>query len=90
MKITGMCPSGKDGFTSRCMGYEITYAADIFAANPPLGPEQQDAEDALLKTATLEFWEKAARDNGISDLKSVDTMHERAGHALEAVLGEPR
>jgi hypothetical protein len=52
--------------TSPCIGYEVTYKADIFA-NPPLGAEQQVAEDELLKTATLEFWEKAARDNGISD-----------------------
>src|ERR1700751_4682841 len=29
MKITGMCPAGQEGSTSGCMGYEITYIADI-------------------------------------------------------------
>jgi len=95
MKLTGMCDLGDDtSLVNVCSGpddalmYSTSYVADIFAQNPPLNERQMHAEEAILKTATVQFWEDAARQNGVTNLHAVDQAHDRAEKALAAVLGD--
>jgi hypothetical protein len=53
---------------SEDLGRGTTYFADIFASQAPLTDEQMLAENAMLAMTTEEFWEQAARDNGITDM----------------------
>jgi hypothetical protein len=44
------------------------------------------AENAILAMATKEFWEQAARENGITDMTSVEEVRKRAVHDLDMEL----
>jgi hypothetical protein len=51
----------------------------------PLTGEQMLAEQAMLAMTTEEFWEQAARDNGIADMT---TVAEARGQAVKDVNEE--
>ena len=75
-EVWGMClsPNGcTEGY-----GRGTTYFADIFAAQAPLTDEQMLAEQAMLAMTTEEFWEQAARENGIADMAAVEEARKRA------------
>jgi hypothetical protein len=82
-EIWGMClpDSCTEGY-----GRGTTLYADLFASHAPLTDEQMLAENAILAMATKEFWEQAARENGITDLTSVEEVRKRAVHDLDMEL----
>ena len=55
-----------------------TFYADLFASQVPLTDEQMLAEQAKLAMATEEFWDQAARENGITDMAAVEEARKRA------------
>jgi hypothetical protein len=63
-----------------------TYFADLFASQAPLTDEQMLAENAMLAMATKEFWEQAARENGITDMETVEKARELAVKDLNEEL----
>jgi hypothetical protein len=63
-------------------GRGTTYFADLFASQASLTDEQMLAENAMLAMATKEFWEQAARENGISDMTTVEEVRKRAVNDL--------
>ncbi len=75
MEVFGICLADhcKEG-----LRYNATYAADLFATNPPLSDEQLAAEKAMLAMTTREFWEEAARENHVTDYDAVDEMRRSA------------
>jgi len=91
-EITGMCLAddcdqngdGKDD----ALNFQTTYWDDLFAKDPPLGPGQLAAEEAMLRTGTMDLWLKEARANGITDMKPLYAMHERAEANLNVVLSK--
>jgi hypothetical protein len=90
-QITGMCladlpcdPNG-DG-NDDALNYRTTYWDDLFRQEPPLGPGQEAAEQAMLRTATMDFWLQEARANGITNVKPLAAMHAEAERNLRAVL----
>ena len=40
------------------------------------------AEEAIMAMTTEDFWEQAARENGITDLTAVEEVRKRAVHDL--------
>jgi hypothetical protein len=74
-EVWGMClpDSCSEGY-----GRGTTYFADIFASQAPLTDEQMLAERVMLAMATKEFWEQAARENGIADMAAVEEAREQA------------
>ena len=59
-------------------GRGTTFYADLFADQAPLTEEQTQAENAILAMTTEEFWEQAARENGITDMASVEEARKLA------------
>lgn len=84
-EIVGMCldDNCRD---ETALNFQTTYLDDLFAQEPPLGPAQLDAEQALLQTATMDFWLQEARANGITDVKLLYAMHDEAEKDLQTVL----
>jgi hypothetical protein len=82
-EIWGMCLPDS---CSEGLGRGTTLYADLFASHAPLTDEQMLAENAILSMATKEFWEQAARENGITDLTSVEEVRKRAVHDLDMEL----
>ena len=74
-EVWGMClpDSCSEGY-----GRGTTYFADLFADQAPLTDEQMLAENAMLAMTTEEFWEQAAKDNGITDMAAVAEAREQA------------
>lgn len=74
-QVWGMClPTACAGG----LGRGTTYTADLFAAQAPLTDEQMLAENAILAMTTEEFWEQAAKENGITDIATIEEAHQRA------------
>jgi hypothetical protein len=48
------------------------------AAQAPLTDEQMLAENAIMAMTTEAFWEQAARENGVTDMRSVAQARELA------------
>ena len=75
-EVWGMClapNSCTEGY-----GRGTTYYADLFAVQAPLTDEQMLAEDAIMAMTTEEFWGQAARENGITDMATVEEARKRA------------
>jgi hypothetical protein len=74
-EVWGMClPAVCDGG----LGRGTTYKDDLFAAQAPLTDQQMLAEAAIMAMTTEAFWEQAARENGIIDIRSVAQARELA------------
>lgn len=69
---------------ARGLGRGTTYTDDLFASQAPLTDEQMLAEKAMLAMATEEFWEGAARENGITDIGAIAGARKRAVRDLNA------
>jgi hypothetical protein len=84
MEISGIClpQTCEDGLM-----WGTTYKDDLFAKEPPLTSDQTTAE-AMRVMASSAFWAKAARENGITDLSTVETMSKKALVDLELTLGD--
>jgi hypothetical protein len=85
MEISGIClpQTCEDG-----MMWGTTYKVDLFAKEPPLTGDQMTAEKAMRVMASSAFWAEAARENGITDLSTVETMRKKALVDLELTLGD--
>lgn len=89
MRIVGMClDNGHDCDNDTGLMPYTTLWADLWAKDPPLSPTQLRAEKALLKTATWEFWEKEAHENGISETGSLSGEFQAAQRDLAAIFHE--
>ena len=78
-EVRGMC------LPASCemgLGRGTTYKDDLFAPQAPLTNEQMLAEQAMLMMATDEFWEQAARENGIADMVAVEEARKQAVNDL--------
>jgi len=73
-EIWGMClpDSCTEGY-----GRGTTLYADLFASHAPLTDEQMLAEAAIMAMTTKDFWEQAARENGITDMTAVEEVRKR-------------
>jgi hypothetical protein len=84
-EITGMC------LINQCdqgdLGYHVTKFADLFATAPPLSAGQERAEQALLHTATPDYWYQAAEANGVHDREAVARGLRYAEYAVWFVEG---
>ena len=78
-EIWGMClpDSCTEGY-----GRGTTLYADLFASHAPLTDEQMLAEAAIMAMTTKDFWEQAARENGITDMTAVEEVRKRAVNDL--------
>jgi hypothetical protein len=88
MRIVGMClDNGHDCDNDAGLMPYTTLYADLWAKDPPLSPTQLRAEQALLKTATWDFWKAEARANGINDTAPLTAEFEAAQRDLAAIFG---
>lgn len=83
MKIVGMGTDDKD------LIYGTTLYSDLFADNPPLSEGQLEAERDLLQTESMDFWLKAAKENGIADTASLYAENLAARRDLATIFGDP-
>ena len=82
-QIWGMCLPDS---CSEGLGRRTTLYAGLFASQAPLTDEQMLAEQAMLAMTTEEFWEQAARENGITDMETVEKARELAVKDLNEEL----
>jgi hypothetical protein len=74
-EIWGMC---LPDYCSEGLGRGTTLYADLFADQAPLTDEQMLAENAIMAMTTEAFWEQAAQENGITDMRSLAQARELA------------
>jgi hypothetical protein len=86
MEVTGIC---LPDYCSDGLIFGTTYAADLFAKDPPLTGQQRAAEQALLAMTTKSFWARSARENGVKDLASVETMRHHALMDIQVTVNDP-
>jgi hypothetical protein len=89
MRLIGMCRTA-----SLCKEEDLmpwtSWAGDIWASNPPLSVEQENAEFVMLRTATWDYWQAAAKANGLKPTPELENELKSAQHDLDVIFGEAK
>lgn len=84
--LWGACLVSECPLVYRLYPYVGSSLKDLYATQPPLSPDQQNVEDALLATGDNNYWLRMAHSNGITDDNLIMDYARRQRDDLEVQL----